>query len=102
MYWKSPDAVSYPPGEMEMHGWDAIKAGMERDFSEAQRGKLELIESKNTVAGDVVIGWGKWRYTVPGTPVEITGRYTDVKAKKDGKWVYIHDHASVPIPPPGN
>jgi hypothetical protein len=23
-----------------------------------------------------------------------------VKALKDGKWVYIIDHASVPLPPP--
>jgi len=28
------------------------------------------------------------------------GRYTDVKAKRDGRWVYLLDHASAPIPPP--
>ena len=32
--------------------------------------------------------------------VEAMGRYTDVKAQRDGKWVYIIDHASVPLPPP--
>lgn len=28
------------------------------------------------------------------------GRYTDIKAERDGKWVYIMDHASMPLPPP--
>jgi ketosteroid isomerase-like protein len=54
-------------------------------------------------AGDVVIGWGLWRVTVAGpdgAPVEVVGRYTDVKAERDGTWVYILDHASAPLPPP--
>jgi ketosteroid isomerase-like protein len=102
LYWKSPDVVSYPPGELEIRGWDAIKEGFEKDFGSGQVGKLELMESSNTVAGDVVIGMGKWRYSIPDPPMEIIGRYTDVKAKKDGKWVYTHDHASMPMPPPAN
>jgi len=35
-----------------------------------------------------------------GKPFEMTGRYTDVKALRDGKWVYITDHASVPAVAP--
>ena len=66
---------------------------------------LEMIEMNYKVAGDVVISWGKWRMLVPmgeGEPMEILGRYTDVKAKRDGKWVFILDHASVPLQaPPG-
>ena len=30
----------------------------------------------------------------------VEGRFSDVKAQKDGKWVYIIDRASVPLPPP--
>ena len=33
-------------------------------------------------------------------PQIIEGRYTDVKRMHDGKWVYVMDHASVPLPPP--
>jgi len=28
------------------------------------------------------------------------GRFSDVKAVRDGKWVYVMDHASIPVPPP--
>jgi ketosteroid isomerase-like protein len=66
---------------------------------------LELLESSNAAAGEVVLGTGKWRFTIPspqGAPIEVMGRYTDVKAKRGGKWVFILDHASAPLPaPPG-
>jgi ketosteroid isomerase-like protein len=55
------------------------------------------------VLGDSVVSWGKWRFTVTppgGTPEIMDGRYTDLKAKRDGKWVFVLDHASAPLPPP--
>jgi hypothetical protein len=33
------------------------------------------------------------------SPQVMEGRYSDVKAPRDGKWVYATDHASVPLPP---
>jgi ketosteroid isomerase-like protein len=54
------------------------------------------------VAGDVVIGWGKWRMGIPlpnGESIVVDGRYTNVVAKRDGKWVYILAHVSVPFTP---
>jgi len=30
----------------------------------------------------------------------VHGRYTVVMAMKDGKWVFVLDHPSVPTPPP--
>ncbi|MFN0158966.1 MAG: YybH family protein [Bacteroidota bacterium] len=100
LYWNSPDLVSYPPGDLELRGWESVKAGFIKDFGMTPRGKIEMIESNYKVAGDVVISWGKWRYTMTEPPMEILGRYTDVKAKRDGKLVYIHDHASAPMPAP--
>ncbi|MBX2990709.1 MAG: nuclear transport factor 2 family protein [Bacteroidetes bacterium] len=100
LYWNSPDLVSYPPGEMEVRGWDKMKEGMMKEFSQATDGKLEFVETSNRAMGTVVIGSGKWRFTMPSAQVDVTGRYTDVKAKKEGKWVYLMDHASVPMPPP--
>ena len=47
--------------------------------------------------------WPVWLSTVPangdGTSTVLQGRYSDVKAQRDGQWVYIMDHASVPLPP---
>lgn len=102
-YWNSPDLVSYPPDSMEVRGWQAAKDALAQSFSQMPGASLELLESNNKVEGDVVLGFGKWRLTITppeGDPMVINGRYTDVKAKRDGKWVYILDHASVPLPPP--
>lgn len=80
-----------------------MKEGMAQFIANMPTRNLELIESNYKVAGDVVIGWGKWRLTMTppeGGSVVIEGRYTDVKAQRDGKWVYILDHGSAPLPPP--
>ena len=50
--------------------------------------------------GDVVIGYGIWRWTIniPGRDSTIfnNGRYSNVKAERDGKWVYVLLHSSIP------
>lgn len=103
LYWDSPDVVSFPPGEMQARGLAAIKASNERLFQALPGARLELTEKHQMRAGDVVIAWGLWRVTTPapdGTTSEVTGRFTDVKAERNGKWVYLLDHASAPLPPP--
>ncbi|HEX9660334.1 MAG TPA: hypothetical protein VGA18_08535 [Rhodothermales bacterium] len=35
----------------------------------------------------------------PDGAQEMHGRFTDLKAERDGKWLCVHDHASVPLPP---
>lgn len=102
-YWNSPELVSYPPDAMEVKGWQAAKDAFAHSFAHMKGAALELIESNYKVVGDAVITWGKWRLKMPaadGQTMEIEGRYTDVKAERDGKWVYIMDHASVPLLPP--
>lgn len=101
--WNSPDAVLFPPGALEARGIAAIRQTNAETLAALRGARIELIESHQMPAGDVVIGWGKWRLTIPapdGATTEIIGRHTDVKAERDGKWVYLIDHASVPLPPP--
>ncbi len=102
-YWKSPDVVSMPPDTMVLRGWEAIHEAFQKMVEEMPGAKLELTESHYIVNGELVLTWGRWRMTMPGPdakPLTMEGRYTDVKAKRDGKWVYILDHASAPLPPP--
>jgi ketosteroid isomerase-like protein len=102
-YWNSPDLVSYPPDAMQAKGWTATKEGMAHTFASMPGFKLELIDPVYIVAGDMVICYGTWKGTMTppgGGQITIEGRYSDVKAKKNGKLVYIMDHASVPLPPP--
>ena len=103
LYWNNPDLVVYPPDEMEAKGWQAQQAGFKNFVAAMPNAKWELVESNYKAAGDVVIGWGKVKLTVRsggGAPMEMLFRYTDVKTKRDGKWVYILDHGSAPLPPP--
>lgn len=102
-YWNSPDLIVYPPDEMEVRGWQAQKAGFKHFVATMPNAKWELVEPNYKAVGDVVISWGKVKLTVPsegGAPVEMLFRYTDVRTKRDGKWVVILDHGSAPLPPP--
>lgn len=101
-YWNSPELVSYVPDAMEPADWVKSKAGAAKSFAAMKGLKLELFNTKNSIAGEVVLGSGSWTLTLPDSAgTKMNGRYTDVKTKKDGKWVYIMDHASVPLPPAG-
>ena len=101
-YWNSPNLVSFGPDGMGTKGWDANKAALPEMFKSLGGAQLEFISVNNDVHGDVVLGWGTWRMTIPtpAGPQVLEGRFSDVKAMRDGKWVYVMDHASVPLPPP--
>jgi len=101
LYADGPDTVSFPPDAMVFRGSDAVRAGM-ADFASAMAGaQLDLVEGHHIVVGDAVATWGLFRLTMPGPdgmPMSVDGRYSDLKAERDGRWVYLMDHASVPMP----
>jgi ketosteroid isomerase-like protein len=102
-YWNSPDLVSYGPDGMGTRGWDAAKTATVETFKAIPGATLELVNPRNDVHGGVVLGSGTWKMTIPaakGPATVLVGRFSDAKALKDGKWVYLMDHASVPLPPP--
>jgi uncharacterized protein (TIGR02246 family) len=97
------DAVSFPPDMMEARGQMAIQVASQASAEAMAGAKLELTDQRNVVVGDAVVGYGLWRMTMPvpdGPPMMREGRYTDVKVMRDGKWLYMVDHASAPLPPP--
>ena len=102
MYWNNPDTASFPPDVMIMRGHSEIQAAY-AGMIESMGTTLELTEKHHSVEGNLVLSWGLWTITMPGPdgePMEMNGRFSDVKAERDGQWVYIMDHASVPLPPP--
>jgi ketosteroid isomerase-like protein len=103
LHWNSPDLCAYPPGEIQVKGFDAVKAGYVRDFASSKGAKLEYTSTNNIPFTDGVVGHGTFRWTMPiegGSPMVFDGRYSEVKAFKDGKMVIILDHTSMPMPPP--
>jgi ketosteroid isomerase-like protein len=100
-YWNSPDLIVYPPTALEAHGYKAVREAMLQGLANAPGAQLTLADPRYQVSGDLVICHGKWRMTLPskdGIPFVVEGRYTDLKAERDGKWVFILDHASIPWP----
>jgi uncharacterized protein (TIGR02246 family) len=105
LYAEGPDTVSFPPDAMVMRGSDAVREGM-AGFATAMAGaQLQVLEGHHVVVGDAVASWGLFTITMPAPDesavgISISGRYTDLKAERDGRWVYLMDHASVPMPAP--
>lgn len=103
LHWNNPDLRAYPPGEMQVNGFDAVKAGYVRDFALSKGAKLEYTNANNIPFADGVVGYGTFKWTMPmegAEPMVFDERYTEVKAMKDGKLVIIVDHTSMPMPPP--
>jgi uncharacterized protein (TIGR02246 family) len=98
----APDVVAYdvvPP--LQYVGWDAYRKDYEW-FLAQYKGPLE-VEVRDvhvSVQGDLAFARGleRWSGTLAnGEKSSIWMRFTSVFRKSNGKWLDIHDHASVPV-----
>jgi uncharacterized protein (TIGR02246 family) len=99
----APDAVAWFPGDAEAKGEKAIRAAYVNLLKDTVK-DAKLSDTHYRTFGKTSVGWGHFSMTlVPkagGAPVTMAGRFTEVAMEKDGKWVYIADHASAEPPPP--
>src|SRR5712691_2131468 len=100
----APDAVMYPPDAMESKGREAIQKGYADLLGDMKVLEARLTPAGNETHGNTQIGWGRWALKMApkagGDPVLMEGRYMAVAKKINGKWLYVADHASSPLPPP--
>lgn len=100
----APDAVMYPPDAMEWKGREAIQKGYEGMLADMKVLEAKLTPAGNETHANTSIGWGRWALKMApkagGEPVQMEGRYMAVAKKVNGKWLYVADHASSPLPPP--
>ena len=63
-----------------------------------------LSETHLETHGDTAVAWGLFTIIAEpvegGEAVEMVGRYMDVARSIDGTWLYVADHASMPLPAP--
>jgi ketosteroid isomerase-like protein len=101
-----PDSETFPPDSMEAVGLDAISANYGGFLNNNTIQKFEIIEAHHETHGNLSFAWGRFSMDfVPkagGDPIHMEGRFSDVSRKVNGKWVYVIDHASVPLTPPAN
>jgi len=102
-YWNSPELITFYP-DTTIQGYDALKDSWQKTFDMVDVKKFEITESHIEVGEHMAYDWGFWTYVFQpkgGPEMSINnGRYLQVWAHKDGKWVVVADHASAPLPPP--
>jgi uncharacterized protein (TIGR02246 family) len=98
----APDAVLYAPDSMEARGTAAIRALYTEMFAANTVSNASITATYQTV-GDLSAGWSTATLTMTpkagGAPQTMTVRVTEVTKKINGKWLYVADHASVPVGP---
>jgi uncharacterized protein (TIGR02246 family) len=98
------DAVMYPPDEKEARGKAAIRANYQGLLKANTVTDARILETHGKTAGDFSSSWGRGELTLapkaggPATAFEV--RFTAIAVKRAGKWLYLVDHASAPMPPP--
>jgi uncharacterized protein (TIGR02246 family) len=100
----APDAVLFPPDEMIADGKEAIRKSYEGLMNNFTIQDIVITDAQHETLGKTSYGWGRYSMTfVPkagGEPIHMEGRFTDVSKLMNGRWLYVVDHASVPLPPP--
>jgi ketosteroid isomerase-like protein len=97
------DATNFPLDSMSGTGPEGVRASWGGFFESFTVTAAELHDEHMEISGDLAAAWGLFTITaVPvggGEAVVFKGRYMDVAKSYDGNWLYVADHASVPIPP---
>ncbi len=99
----SDDAVNFTLDSMMGIGPESARKSWGGFFEAYAVDTAELSEKHLEVHGDTAIAWGLFTIVATpregGDPVEFRGRYMDVARNIDGRWLYVADHASMPLPP---
>ena len=92
------DATLWIGGTPRLDGTDAIRATYTAWLGANTIKDVAFTSRKSQTSGDLSVGWGEYTITlVPkagGEAETHSGRFSDVAARRNGKWVYIVDHAS--------
>jgi uncharacterized protein (TIGR02246 family) len=97
------DATMYPPDQMEAKGKEAIRANYAALLGASTVKNAKMSDTRYETSGNFSMGWGRAMLTVVpkagGDPQTLEVRFTSIAVKRGGKWLYLTDHASAPMPP---
>lgn len=97
------NAMSYAMDEMVGVGPDFVRDSWNNFFSIYTIRDVNLTDTDTERFGDTAATWGLFVMLVEtvsgGEEIELHGRFTDVAKRLGDAWLYIADHASVPLPP---
>jgi uncharacterized protein (TIGR02246 family) len=98
----SSDAVNFPVDSMMGHGPDSVRESWNGFFATYKVIGASLSETHLETLGDTAVAWGLFTILAEpaqgGDAIEMKGRYMDVARNTDKGWLYVADHASLPLP----
>ena len=100
-FWNSPDLIFVDYDGTVLHGFDNVRSAIEQMFAQCASLSLVIDEVSHVCQGDSVFAVGTATYemkTIEDISQKITKRWTDVRRKVDGRWVYVMDHAHALAP----
>ena len=98
------DAVNFPVGMLVGSGPESVIESWSSFFAAYKVVDASLSDTHLEIHDDTAVAWGL--FTIMAEPaeggdvVEMKGRYMDVARNMDGIWLYVADHASMPLPTP--
>jgi ketosteroid isomerase-like protein len=103
-YAKDADLIFYDIAPMKYNGWQEYHDGVQKYFFDmATSAKLtpNLNDLKVTVRGDVA--WTTVTFRLSSTlkaggTQELEARHTAIWERRNGHWLIVHEHVSVPLP----
>ena len=96
-FWDDPNLVVALNGDVR-RGPDAVRAAIKEMFDQHESISLEVNEVTHLPSGDGVIGVGTATYDLKpasGPRQLMVERWSDLRRKVDGRWVYVLDHTTV-------
>jgi ketosteroid isomerase-like protein len=91
-YHNSPTTMEIESDGTLLQGYDAIKKYYEEFFASMESIEGQPTEADHAVYDGCVVGTGKFTMTIKpagGDPMQMAGRYMDVREKHDGKWLFV-------------
>jgi len=95
-FWNSPDLILVDYDGTVFHGFDNVRRAVKQMFAHCESLNLAIDEVSHVCQGESVFAVGTATYemqTNEGISQTITERWTDVRRKVNGVWVYTLDHA---------
>lgn len=99
LFASDPDIVMYGTGKDEKRiGTTEIKAQAERDWAQSESTALSFEWTSVSAAGNVawVATDATFRIKAGGQEIVLPARMTAVLEKRDGKWLIVQSHFSLP------
>lgn len=95
-FWDNPDLMVVLNGAVH-RGTDEVRQSFQQLFDSNEEISLEVNDVEHVNTGDTIMAVGTATYTLKpkkGNPQLVVERWSDIRRKVGGKWVYVMDHTT--------